>query len=354
MREEAYPSVKPLQIDGAYGEGGGQLVRTAVALAALTGTPIRVGNIRARRDKPGLAAQHLTAVRAVATLCDADVSGMELHAQQIEFKPQALRGGEFRFDVGTAGSVTLVLQAVLPALIAGRERAHVVVVGGTDVRWSPPVDYLREVVLPLIGRIGAKVRLEVLRRGYYPRGGGEVHAEIVPAALQPIQLSESGVLESLNARVHVSNLPRHIAERMRDAMIARLEPVTKQAVQVEMLSLGPEDAFGPGGAVVAWARTRHSFLGAGRVAERGIRAEELGDAVGRSLAADLVAGVTLDLHASDQLLVYLALAGGRSLFKTHRLSSHARTAMWLIEQFLPVRFQVTGTGELVTVEVQEQ
>lgn len=346
--------MKPLQIDGAYGEGGGQLVRTAAALAALTGRAIRVDNIRARRDKPGLAAQHLTAMRAVATLCDADVSGMELRAQQIEFNPRALRGGEFHFDVGTAGSITLVLQAVLPALIAGRERAHVVVVGGTDVRWSPPVDYLREVMLPLIRRVGAKVTLEVGRRGYYPRGGGEVHADIIPAPLRSIQLNEMGELESLNARVHVSNLPSHIAERMRDAMVARLEPTARQAVRVEMLSLGPEDAVGPGGAVVAWARTRHTFLGAGRVAERGIRAEELGDAVGRGLAADLMAGVTLDLHASDQLLVYLALAGGRSLFKTHRLSSHARTAMWLIEQFLPVRFQVTRAGELVTVEVREQ
>jgi RNA 3'-phosphate cyclase len=344
----------PLQIDGAYGEGGGQLVRTAVALAALTGTRIRVENIRARRDKPGLAAQHLTAVRAVATLCDAGVSGLELRSQQIGFTPGALRGGEFRFDVGTAGSITLVLQAVLPALIAGRERAHVVVTGGTDVRWSPPVDYLREVMLPLIGRMGASVSLEVSRRGYYPRGGGEVAVSVTPAPLQPLQLADSRPLQSLHERVHVSNLPLHIAERMRDAVTARLEPVAKRPVTVEMLSFGPEAAVGPGGAVVAWARTKHTVLGAGRVAERGIRAETLGDAVGRSLATDLTAGVTLDLHASDQLLVYLALAGGDSLFRTHRLSSHARTAMWLIEQFLPVGFEVKSEGKLVTVTVHSQ
>ncbi len=342
----------PLQIDGAHGEGGGQLVRTAVALAALTGRSIRVDNIRARRDKPGLAAQHLTAVRAVATLCDADVAGLELRSQRIEFKPQALRGGEFRFDVGTAGSVTLVLQAVLPALIAGREPAHVVVIGGTDVRWSPPIDYLREVTLPLIERMGAQVSLDVLRRGYYPRGGGEVAASITPAPLQSLQLADSGPLQSLHARVHVSNLPLHIAERMRDAMAARLEAVAKPPVGVEMLSLGWEDAVGPGGAVVAWARTEHTVLGAGRVAERGIRAETLGDAVGRSLAADLTSGVTLDLHASDQLLVYFALARRPSVFTTHRLSSHAQTAMWLIEQFLPVQFVVTPLTELVRIEVQ--
>ncbi len=344
--------MRPLQIDGAHGEGGGQLVRTAAALAALTGKSIRIDNIRARRDKPGLAAQHLTAVGAVATLCDADISGLELHSQQIEFAPKALRGGEFRFDVGTAGSITLVLQAVLPALVLARQPAQVVVTGGTDVRWSPPIDYLRDVILPLIGRMGAKVRIEVRRRGYFPRGGGEVYAETTPALLRPLQLAESGPLHSLKARVHVSNLPFHIAERMRDAMTARLEPVAKQPPEVEMLSFGPEAAVGPGGAVVAWARTGCTVLGAGQVAERGIRAETLGDAVGGGLASDLERGVTLDLHASDQLLIYFALARGPSVFTAHRLSSHARTAMWLIEQFLPVRFVVTPLTDLVRIEVQ--
>ena len=343
-----------LRIDGAYGEGGGQLVRTAVALAALTGKAVQIDQIRARRDKPGLAPQHLAAVRAVATLCDARVSGLELRSQRIEFTPGRLRGGEFRFDVGTAGSVTLVLQAVLPALVAGGERAQVVVTGGTDVRWSPPADYLREVLLPLLRLMGAEVSLNVVRRGYYPRGGGEVRAEIAPASLRPLRLKEPGELQSVNARIHVSNLPLHIAERMRDAMLARLAPAVSTDVRVEMLSLGPEGAVGPGGAVVAWAQSAHTFLGAGRVAERGIRAETLGDAVGAGLARDWTSGLTLDLHASDQLLVYLALAGGGSVFRTHRLSSHAHTAMWLIEQFLPVRFQVTPGDELVTVTVQPQ
>lgn len=344
--------MEPMQIDGAHGEGGGQLVRTAVALAALTRTSIRVENIRARRDEPGLAPQHLTAVRAVATLCDAEVSGLELRSQQIEFVPRLLRGGEFRFDVGTAGSITLVLQAVLPALIAGREAARVVVTGGTDVRWSPPVDYLGEVMLPLIERMGARVSLDVSRRGYYPRGGGEVVVSITPAPLRPLQLAESGPLHSVKARVHVSNLPMHIAERMRDAMTARLEPVARRPVAVKVLSLGPEAAVGHGGAVVAWVHTEHTVLGAGRVAERSIRAESLGDAVGGSLATDISAGITLDLHASDQLLIYCALARGPSVFVTHRLSSHAQTAIWLIEQFLPVRFVITPIAELVCIEVR--
>jgi RNA 3'-phosphate cyclase len=342
----------PLVIDGAHGEGGGQLVRTAVALAALTGKSILVNHIRARRDPPGLAPQHLAAVRAVAGICDASVTGLELRSQKIGFAPGALRGGAFHFDVGTAGSVTLVLQAVLPPLVAGRERAHVTVVGGTDVRMAPPIDYLRQVLLPLIERLGAHIDIEVRRRGYYPRGGGEVGVEIVPARLQPLRLEQAGALESIRARVHVANLPLHIATRMRDAMILQLAGTMTQQVQAEMLSLGTGAAVGAGGAVVAWATCANTILGAGRVAERGVRAETLGEAVGGELGADLSSGATLDMHASDQLLVYLALAGGYSVFTERQLSSHAKTAMWLIEQFLPVRFQVTPVGELIKVEVK--
>lgn len=343
-----------LEIDGAFGEGGGQLLRNAVALAALTGTSIRVNNIRARRDKPGLAPQHLAAVRAVGEVCGASVGGLQLRSRQIEFSPDRLRGGEFRLDIGTAGSVTLVLQAVLPALVTSRERARVVVIGGTDVRMAPPVDYLQEVLLPLVRRMGAKINLKVQRRGYYPRGGGEVHVETAPTRLQPLQLQRAGALESVFARVHVSNLPMDIAERMRDSMTSCLCSASRQDVCSETLSLGAEAAVGSGGAVVAWALTAHTALGAGRVAERGVRAETLGEAVGSELAADLVSGATLDHHASDQLLIYLALARGPSVFTTRQLSSHARTAMWLIEQFIPVRFQVMHSGALIRVEVRPQ
>ncbi|NIO42000.1 MAG: RNA 3'-phosphate cyclase [Burkholderiales bacterium] len=343
-----------LRIDGAHGEGGGQLVRTAVALAALTGNALRIDQVRAHRDKPGLAAQHLAAVRAVATLCDAKCSGLELRSRCIEFTPGRLRGGEFRFDVGTAGSVTLVLQAVLPVLICAGQHAKVIITGGTDVRRSPPADYFCEVLLPLLARMGAQVGIDVVRRGYYPQGGGQVCVEVSPAPLRALRLSRAGAIESVNARVHVSNLPVQIAERMRDAMLARLAPVVKADISVDTVALGSESAVGAGGAVVAWARTTCTFLGAGRVAERGIRAETLGDSVGAALARDLSSGVTLDSHASDQLLIYLALVGEHSTLMTSRLTSHTRTAMWLIGQFLPVQFQVAQAGGLTRVEVAPQ
>ncbi len=339
-----------LDIDGSYGTGGGQLVRNAVALAALTGTPVRIRRIRAKRDKPGLAAQHLTAVRAVGEICGARIDGLALRSNEIAFEPGPVRGGGFAFDVGTAGSVVLVLQALLPVMIAARADFHVQVAGGTDVRAAPPLDYLREVLLPLVGCMGAGVRLVARRRGYFPRGGGAVEVSVAPGELRPLSADAPGRVLHVGGRAHVAHLPAHIAERMRASAIGRLGARASHAT-CDALTLQGEDAIGQGGAVVLWAQCRNTVLGAGRVAERGVPAEVLGEAVGSELAADLDAGAALDVHAADQMPVYLALAGGPSSFTTRELTEHARTAMWLIEQFLPVRFAASREGMLTRVGV---
>jgi RNA 3'-phosphate cyclase len=337
-----------LLIDASYGEGGGQLVRTAVALAAITGQAVRLDNVRVKRDKPGLAPQHLTAVRAVASLCDADCEGLELRAQTFTFAPGRLRGGEFRFDIGTAGSITLVLQALLPVLLSAPAPTRVTVSGGTDVRAAPPFDYFRHVMLVLLGRMGANARCRMLRRGYYPRGGGQAEISIEPSRLGPLRLDEPGRPFSVEGLAHVAHLPLSIAERMREAALARLA-VLGIPTSFDAVALDDPDATGTGGAVACWAGTQSTVLGAGRVAERGVRAEALGDAAGAELASDLAARVTLDMHATDQILVYLALAGGR--FTTRSISNHAQTAMWLIEQFMPVRFEVAQMPGAASVHV---
>ena len=340
-----------LEIDGAYGEGGGQLLRTAVALAAITGRPIRVRRIRAQRDKPGLAPQHLAAVRVVAAIAAARATGLELRSDTLEFHPGGIAGGSHRFDVGTAGSVTLVVQALLPVMIAGGAPCAASIVGGTDVRAAPPLDYFGEVLLRLLRRMGVDARLAVRRRGYYPRGGGEVEIAVLPGRdLRPLGADEPGTLRHVAGVAHVGNLPEHIATRMLSSALDRLDPPVRARAAIATRVLGPDEAIGQGGAIVAWACTEHAILGAGRVAERGVRAEALGAAVGDELAADLASGATLDVHAADQLLVYLALARGGS-FATRSLTSHARTAIWLIEQFLPVRFEVSTDGPLTRVAV---
>ncbi|MFN7085692.1 MAG: RNA 3'-terminal phosphate cyclase [Burkholderiales bacterium] len=339
-----------LEIDGSHGEGGGQLLRTAVALAALTGSAIRCHSIRVRRDKPGLAPQHLAAVHAVAELCGARVDGLTVRSLEITFAPRGVRGGEFAFDVGTAGSVTLVLQALLPVMVAAGQDFRVRVSGGTDVRGAPPLDYLREVLLPLVARMGVRAQLVTRCRGYYPRGGGTVEISVAAGTLRPLRLATPGRVLRIDGLAHVAHLPAHVAERMRAAALEQLGP-REAPVRCATAVLGEAEALGQGGAVVMWAQCEHTVLGAGRVAQRGVRAEMLGEAAGRELAADLAARATVDVHAADQILVYLALAGGVSSFTTRALSSHATTAMWLIEQFLPARFTAAPHDVLTRVAV---
>lgn len=340
-----------VEIDGAHGEGGGQLVRMAVAIAAATGMPLRIVNIRARRRVPGLAAQHAAAVRAVAALADAECEGVELRSTALSFRPRRLHGGQFEIDVGTAGSVSLVLQAILPAAIASGEPVVATIRGGTDVRAAPPVDYMRLVLLPLLEQMGVRAELDVVRRGYYPKGGGLVRLALPAASgLQPFTVVQPGPLERIEAYAHVARLPRQIGERMAGAARAGLGDAPHFVAKVEVCD--PELASGPGGAILLRAVTAHTVLGAAQVAERGVPAEQLGRAAARMLAADLQAGATLDVHAADQLPVFLALADGASLFRAARLSAHASTAMWLIERLTPLHFRVEATPSGVTVQAQ--
>jgi RNA 3'-terminal phosphate cyclase (ATP) len=339
-----------IEIDGSHGEGGGQLVRTAVAMAAITGTRVRIANIRANRDKPGLAAQHVAAIHAVAGLCAAEVDGVAVGAQSIGFAPHGLVGGEFRFDVGTAGSVSLVAQAILPVMVAAGVPSKVRITGGTDVRQAPPVDYLRYVLFPLLEHLGVKARLDVVRRGYYPRGGGVVDLVVEPAALRPAIFGVPGAERSVRGVAHVANLVGKIAARMRKSALERLALGGLRDATIEAIVVGPIEAKGQGGAIVVWARSDATVLGAARVAERGVRAEELGEAVATELAADLLNGAALDVHAADQILPFLALAGGGG-FTTRTFSSHAETASWLIERFMPVRFATEQRGGLTRMTV---
>jgi RNA 3'-phosphate cyclase len=342
-------SPRHIDIDGSYGEGGGQLVRTAVALAAITGHSVRIVNIRAKRDKAGLAPQHLAALRAVAQFCDATTEGLEIGAGTLGFRPRRLHGGEYAIDIGTAGSITLLLQALVPVMLAAGEPASVRVTGGTDVRGAPPLDYFREVLLKHLARMHVPVDLHVYRRGYYPRGGGQV--EVTLAArhrprLRPLLADTAGALRRIGGTAHVANLPAHIAERMRSALLASLGETLAPLAEIDTAVLSRREAIGTGGAVVAWAETENSVLGAGSVAERGVRAEALGEKAGGELHADLGSGAALDVHAADQILVYLALAEGQSSFTARELTLHAQTAIWLIEQFLPVCFTSSRAGAL--------
>jgi RNA 3'-phosphate cyclase len=344
-----------LDIDGSYGEGGGQLLRTAVSLAAVTGKPIRIRAIRAKRQPPGLAPQHLAAIRAASELCHGHLEGAAPRSAEITFVPGHIEGGTYAFDIGTAGSITLLLQALMPMMVAARKHFALRVTGGTDVRGAPPFDYFSHVFLPLLSTLGVDASVKLLRRGYYPRGGGMVEIHVRPGSLKPFAREDPGRLLEIGGIAHVAHLPLSIAERMRASALARLAGL-HPSEWCTAVTVQEGSAIGSGGAVALWARYERSVLGAARVAERGVTAERLGSDSGSELRADLAARVLLDVHAADQMLVYLALAltQGPSHFTARAVSSHAQTAMWLIEQLLPARFSVEPRDEHVRIHVSSR
>jgi RNA 3'-terminal phosphate cyclase (ATP) len=318
----------PLLIDGAEGEGGGQIVRTALGLSLVTGRPFRLVNIRARRERPGLLRQHLTAVEAAARIGDAHVEGARLRSLVLDFAPGAVRPGDYSFDVGTAGSVTLVLATVLPALLAAKAPSRLTLIGGTHNPLAPPFDFLARVLVTTLARMGANVRVELVRHGFYPAGGGEVHCEIVPSPLAPLLLTERGSIVRRRAEAIVSNLPLAIAER------------ELRVVGWEDAEARPVESAGPGNAVLLHVEAEHASELVTAFGAKGVPAERVAEQAVAEMERYLAADVPVGEHLADQLLVYLALAGGA--FRTLPLSSHARTNAKLIERFLPVKLALSA------------
>ena len=324
-----------LTIDGSSGEGGGQILRTALALSTVTGKAFRIEKIRAARPKPGLLRQHLTAVKAAATISSATVEGAELGAGSVSFTPGSVTPGEFAFAVGTAGSATLVLQTVLPALLTAPAPSRLVLEGGTDNPMAPPFDFLVKSFLPLINRMGPTVTSELERPGFYPAGGGRFNVTITPSErLLPLEMLERGAIRSIKARAVVANLPRSIAER-EVKLVGRLLSLPDDSLMVEEI----RGALGPGNAVAVELETEHHtevFTGFGEV---NVRAEGIATKVAQEARAYIASGVPIGRYLADQLLIPMALAGaGR--FRTGPLSRHTTTNLEVIRQFLDVNIDL--------------
>lgn len=328
-----------LEIDGTHGEGGGQILRSSLALSLLTGTGFRIGRIRGRRSRPGLLAQHLTAVRAAATIGDARVEGDALGSSELSFLPGKVRPGSFAFDVGTAGSATLVLQTVLPALLVGDGTFELDVCGGTHNPSAPPYPFLEHAFLPLVRHMRARVEAELVRPGFFPAGGGQVRVRVTGVeSLSPLHLEERGELRQRRATAVVAHLPRAVARRELAVVERELGFAGDELVVAEA-----DDSRGPGNAL--WLRVDFEHLtevvaafGArGKPAER-VAAEAVAEA--RSyLASDAAVGE----HLADQLLLPLALAGGS--FVTGPPSLHTRTNAEVIGWFLPVDIAFDDLGD---------
>jgi len=322
-----------IELDGAQGEGGGQILRSALTLSMITGQPFRMINIRANRPKPGLMRQHLAAVQASACISGAQVSGAEAGSQTLQFAPGALRGGDYAFAIGTAGSCTLVLQTLLPALLAADAPSTVKITGGTHNSMAPPVHFLQRAYGRVLEQMGAHIDIELKRFGFYPAGGGEVIARVTPCAqLQPFELMERGTRRHGFAESFIAGVPASVAVRELAVIGAGMGWAEEQ-----LLHRGLPGEQGPGNALLMTLEHEHVtevFAGFG---EKAVRAETVAKHLLQEARAYLVSGAAVGEHLADQLMLPMALAGGGG-FSTNVVSSHAVTNAEVIERFLPVSF----------------
>ncbi len=329
-----------ITIDGSQGEGGGQILRTSLALSLVTGQPFRLEQIRAGRQKPGLLRQHLTAVEAATTVGAAEVIGATLGSQTLEFRPRGVTPGNYRFAVGTAGSATLVLQTVLPPLLTANGISTLTLEGGTHNPFAPPFDFLARCFVPLIQRMGPKIELELRRPGFFPAGGGKFHARIEPVKrLTRFDLLERGPIRQQRARAIVSKIPAQVAERELTVVREQLGWQENECLVEPVAS-----PVGPGNALLLEIEAEHVTEIFTSFGERGRSAEEVAGEVCATAKSWLGANVPVDEHLADQLLLPLALAGGGS-FRTVKPSLHSTTNAQIIERFLAVKIQFEPDGD---------
>lgn len=335
-------------IDGAKGEGGGQVLRTALSLSACTGQPFRIKNIRGKRKKPGLLRQHLTCVRATAEICGGKATGAELGSTDLTFTPGDIRAGEYLFDVGSAGSTGLVFQTVLPVLLQADEPSNVMFCGGTHNKSAPPYEFIAESFLPALAPMGVRVQTSLHRRGYFPAGGGRWDALIHPLGEpQALDLTDQGDVILVTAEAAIANLPGSIAERELAEIKARLD------LPDECLLQRSYDAEGPGNAVlIRIKRDRHTEVISG-FGEHGVSAENVGKRAARDAKSCLDAGACVGAYLADQLLVPVSVSGAACIFRTLPPSAHFRTNVETISAFLNVDIDVVGGGgALNTVSIK--
>jgi len=329
-----------IHLDGSAGEGGGQILRTALGLSLVTGTPFTIDRIRAGREKPGLLRQHLTAVKAAQEVGGADVSGAAIGSRVLTFRPGAVTPGHYSFSVGTAGSATLVLQTVLPALLTAKGPSTLSLEGGTHNAWAPPFDFLEKAFVPILARMGAKVALKLERRGFYPAGGGRFTAAIEPCSrLERLDLPERGKVVATRATAMVASLPTSIAQRELKVLERGLALDRTRLTSVE-----DRDSIGPGNVAFIEIESEHVtelFTGFG---EKRVSAEAVAGKLAKEVREYLESGAPVGEHLADQLLIPMALAGGGSFVATP-LSSHSTTNIDVIEKFLSRRFAVDRSAE---------
>ncbi len=353
-----------ITLDGSYGEGGGALIRVALALSTLTGQEFAITNIRSNRPQPGLKAQHLAAIKALKEICQAETNEIDIGTTELHFKPKQIKSGKYIIDIGTAGSITLLLQAlILPCLFASR-KITLIVKGGTCGKWQASVDYLQQLLLPHLSRFVEKIELKILKRGYYPKGGGEVKLEISPRfkfkdyqsfasfyedlnhRTNKITLMKQGRLEQIRGIVNCSIVleEKEVGERIKGSIQTSLEdlgvPINIRVDYANTLSVG--------GDVLLWALFSNNgkmdydnpvLLGSSQLIEKGKSSEEIGKNVAKSIKEKITSEAAADSYLTDQLIPFMGLLPDSKIL-SEEISEHTKTNIYVVERFLPVGFKV--------------
>jgi RNA 3'-phosphate cyclase len=328
-----------IEIDGSFGEGGGEIVRTATALAAVKKIPCRVFNIRMKREKPGLQTQHLLGLRALTEICNGRLEGDYLNSTEIKFFPGEITRDKITIKIPTAGSITLVLQTLIPVCIFAKNPIEIYFDGGaTDTFFSPTIDHFRYVFLKILERMGAKVEIEILRRGYYPEGGAKLKAKIFPTKLKPINLTERDKIKKIltisGASQSLKN--KKVAERQ---VAGVKEVLGKLNLPIEE-KIEYYDTQSPGSQICLIAEFENTILGTDNLGKLGRRAEDVGKEAALELLKEQKTNTCLDKHLADQILPYMALAPGKSQVTVSEITEHCKTNIWVIEKFISGKFEI--------------
>lgn len=336
-----------INIDGSWGEGGGQILRVALALSSVLCEPVKIHNIRVKRQQPGLRPQHLTAIKVVAELTNAEISRVQIGSKEILFYPQKIRPSKLIFDTQTAASTTLILQGVMPVAFFASEKVEGVFIGGTNNPWAPPIEYMQHVFLPTLSKMGVEGSITLLKRGFYPKGGGSIRFQFKPVdVLRPIEIVDFNKVESVLGLSYSCKLPCHIVKRMAENAHRNLSRRLNVDSQITTECLQSDDtrcSLDPGCGIALFVKLCSGGILAGDSLGRlGKPAEKVGLEAAKALADQIFTKAPVDIHLADQLIPYMALSRGRSKIRVTKLSYHTKTCIHVTEEITGVSFEVSG------------
>ena len=324
-------------------EGGGQLLRMATTYSAILGEPIHVTNIRANKNQPGLKPQHLTTLKAASKICGAKTRGVKMDSREIEFIPRKIKGGFYDIDIGTAGSISLLLQCLVPILAFADKKTTLRIIGGTAVNWSPPIPFLENVVYKAFKPLGIEAQVQVLRHGFYPKGGGKVKATVQPVdEIKSIKIKKPSEIIQIRGISLCGRLPAHVAERQAKSASKTLKKAGLKTDIKTIVLRNEKTPLSPGSLVCLWSHDKSVYMGADSLGARGKPSEKVGKEAARSLVKQLETGNAIDKHTSDHLILPLSLASGKSEFTTSEVTLHTLTAIELAKMFTNTEFKIVG------------